>query len=270
MSLIGDMVMSLPIVDHLKIKYPNSYFYFSIAKKCQQAKFMFENHPNINEIKITDHEEDLGPSDYDIIKNCDVVINPKPNHPKEQDWYNYRSCLEETFIMGGLNLNDLKTKPKLYLNNTIDKIKNSIAFWPVAGYGSGFNRSPSNRWWTSLLSNFPDSKIYQFGSEKDFKIELNNVENKTYKSFQEQIIESLKCSVIIGTDSGSMWVTGAYGLAPQINLITNWLPNHYNNLLALAPEGDKCFNFFGSLSCDNISISPVKEKIIDIIKNEKL
>jgi ADP-heptose:LPS heptosyltransferase len=37
-SLIGDIIMSLPILDYLKEKYGNYYLYFAIAQKCQQAK----------------------------------------------------------------------------------------------------------------------------------------------------------------------------------------------------------------------------------------
>lgn len=265
MSLIGDCIMSLPILDYLKNKYPNSYIYFSLAKKCQQAKFLFENHPLIDEVKITDFDEDLGPTDFEIIKNCDIFINPKPPQPSVQDWYNYKNCLEITFILAGIDTVNLKTKPKLTIKNKDTKLANSIAVWPLAGYGSGNNRSPSKNWWESMLSKFPDKKIYQFGHPKDYKIELPNVIHLNEKNFEEQILKSLNCSIILGTDSGSMWVTGAFGEVPQINLLTNWLPNHIKNPYALAPIGEKCFNFFAEGSCDNIDVSEVADKILELI-----
>jgi len=265
MSLIGDCIMSLPILDHLKTIYPNSYIYFSLAKKCQQAKFLFENHPNIDEVKISDYEEELGPSDFEIIKNCDIVINPRPNHPLEFDWYNHRSCVQETFIMAGLDLKNLKTLPKLNLLKPRKELKNTIAFWPFAGYGKGISRSPSKEWWERLLSRFKNFQIFQFGSEQDPHIDTPNLIRNNHKNFEQQILESLNCSIIIGTDSGSMWVTGAYGVAPQINLLTNWLPGHFKNFSALAPEGEKCYNFFAQGSCDNISTTDVQNKIIELI-----
>lgn len=270
MSLIGDSIMSLPILDYLKDQYPNSYIYFSLAKKCQQAKFLFESHPLIDEVKITDFDEDLGQTDFEIIKNCDIFINPKPNHPKEQDWYNYRSCVEETFLMAGLNLENLKTKPKLKLDYHVSKIPNSISVWPVAGYGRDFHRSPSKSWWVTLLSNFKNVQIHQFGSKDDFILDLPNVVRHNDENFKDQVLKSLSCSTIIGTDSGSMWATGAFGLVPQINLLTNWLPNHNKNFLALAPEGERCFNIFAMGSCDNIPINFVQTKISEILNNEKL
>lgn len=264
MSLIGDIVMSLPVLDHIKTLYPKSYIYFSIAKKCKQSKFLFENHPYIDEIKITEYDEDLGPSDYEIIKQCDVFINPKPQHPKENDWYNYRNCVEETFIMAGFDLSLLKTKPKLYLDKKMDTISNSIGIWPFAGYGKGLHRSPSIQWWDKLISKLENYKIFQFGSENDVLLPNKNIIDCRFKTFEEQIYKSLECSLIIGTDSGSMWVTGAYGIVPQINLLTNWELNHRSNYLALAPEGDKCYNFFSENSCDNINQEYVLDKMKSI------
>lgn len=268
MSLIGDCIMSLPILDHLKTIYPNSYIYFSLAKKCQQAKFLFENHPNIDEVKISDYEEELGPSDFEIIKNCDLFINPRPPQPSEvgqQYWYNERNCVEQAFTMGQQNLVNLKTKPKVYLSKELNKIPKSIAVWPLAGYGSGFNRGPSKVWWENLLLNFPDHEIHQFGHTSDFVLNNKNVKLNTSDNFENQIYKSLGCSIILGTDSGSMWATGAFNLTPQINFLTNWLPNHNKNFLSLAPEGEKCVNFFSKFSCDNINILEVTRKINELL-----
>ena len=54
MSLIGDCVMALPILDYLKEKHKDSYVYFSLAQKCKQALFLFKDDPRIDEVKITD------------------------------------------------------------------------------------------------------------------------------------------------------------------------------------------------------------------------
>ena len=68
-SLIGDIVMSLPILEHLKDIYGTYYCYFSIAQKCKQSLPIFINQPLINEIKISDLPEELGDLDNAIISN---------------------------------------------------------------------------------------------------------------------------------------------------------------------------------------------------------
>lgn len=47
----------------------------------------------------------------------------------------------------------------------------------------------------------------------------------------------------------------------QISLLTNWLPNHYNNQLALAAINckDSAVDLFAPGSCDNISINTILE-----------
>ena len=74
------------------------------------------------------------------------------------------------------------------------------------------------------------------------------------------------CNAAIGTDSGSMWVIGAYNKIPQINLITNWLPNHFQNKLALAPVGEKTFNLYADNGCSNISIEDTLFKLNEIFR----
>jgi len=264
-SLIGDSVMALPILEVLEKKYPNSYKYYCIAKKCQQCSKLFANHPLINEIKISDYEESLGESDFEIIKNCDLVINVSPPHPQEQDWYNYRNCVEETALMAGINPLEVKNiKPRLYLEKDIKKLNNTIAIWPFAGYGQGIERSPNLDWWKNLFTELNNNnyKILHCGTNNEPEIGFGeNYTKITNLEFIEQIYTSLGCNGVIGTDSGSMWVTAAYHKTPQINLITNWLPNHKQNLLALAPVGDKAYNLYADNGCSNITINSILKSI---------
>lgn len=266
-SLIGDIVMALPILEVLEKKYPNSYKYFSIAKKCQQCAKLFINHPLINEIKITEYSETLGDSDHEIIKNCDIVIDVSPQHPQEQDWYNYRTCVEETALMAGIDPTEVKdVKPKLYLNKDIKIINKIIAIWPFAGYGQGIERSPSLEWWKNLFLelNKNNIKILHCGTNNEPDIGFgDNYTRITNLEFIDQIYNSLGCNGIIGTDSGSMWVTAAYNKVPQINLITNWLPNHKHNLLSLAPVGEKTYNLYADNGCSNINTNDVLTNIYE-------
>jgi ADP-heptose:LPS heptosyltransferase len=268
-SLIGDIVMSLPILDYLKEKYGNYYLYFAIAQKCQQAAPLFLNHPGINQIKITDYYENLGGKDAKIISTCNIVFNVFPSHPKEQDWYNYRNCVEETALMAGIDPKKLPTQiPKLvqyWENSSLSNKAKTIAVWPFAGYGTGLNRSPSKEWWEKVVSGLiiDGYKVFHFGSPNEPNLILNHEKylNLTNDSFFEQVRLSLNCSRAIGTDSGSMWVIAAYNKIPQINLMTNWLPNHVNNKLALAPIGTLVKNLYSDNKCDNIDIETVINEI---------
>jgi ADP-heptose:LPS heptosyltransferase len=268
-SLIGDIIMSLPILEYLQENYENYYLYFSIAQKCQQAVPLFLNQSYINEIKITDHFESLGPKDSEIISTCDIVFNVFPDHPMGQDWYNYRNCVEETAIMAGVNPKQLPSQtPKLtqyWEDSNLFNRNKTISIWPFAGYGTGLSRSPTKEWWIktiNLLIKY-GYKIFHCGAPNEPVLIINNENyiNITKYSFFEQIKYSLNCSRAIGTDSGSMWVIGAYNKIPQINLITNWLPNHINNKLALAPMGNLVKNLYSDNKCDNIDIDTVIHEI---------
>jgi hypothetical protein len=142
--------MSLPILDYLTETYGKYDMHFSIAQKCKQSYKLFLNHPNITDIKISDHWEDLGNNDIDIMNKCDIVFNVRPNHPAQQDWYNFRNCVEETVLMAGLNPDIFSKKtPRLFQYWKDPKISNkkTIAIWPFAGYGQGSQRSPSIQWY---------------------------------------------------------------------------------------------------------------------------
>ena len=273
-SLIGDIVMSLPILEYLNEQYGKYYLYLSIAQKCQQALPLFLNQPLINEIKISDYHEDLGESDRLIMSKCNLVLNVKPQHPLEQDWYNYRSCVEETALMAGFNPNNFSQRlPKLvqYWEDAPKLTKSKcIVIWPFAGYGKDMHRSPSLNWWNKcvdiLINNF-DYQIIHAGAESEPSL-INHINYKkiTNLPFFDQIKESLTCDLAIGTDSGSMWVIGAYSKIPQINLITNWLAHHRQNLLSLAPVGSKATNLFGYNGCDTIIINDLIDQVNKILK----
>ena len=88
----------------------------------------------------------------------------------------------------------------------------------------------------------------------------------TNLNFCDQIFKSLGCKIIIGTDSGSMWATGAYSMVPQINLLSNWLPNHHSNKTALAPEGNLTQNILSDSFSSNHKIQELLCKTDEIIR----
>lgn len=265
-SLIGDIIMSLPMLPILNSELNGIYTYFSIAKKCEQAAPLFKSQPFISEIKISDYEESLGENDLKIVKECDIVFNVAPQHPREYDWYNYRSCIEETALMAGLNPDLFKEQfPKLNQYWASELGRKAVAIWPFAGYGKGASRSPSKEWWEDVIHNLSYKyEIFHFGSE----IEPTLSESDSYKkftnlSFFEQIKATLECSACIGTDSGSMWCIGAYQKIPQLNLLTNWLYGHNRNPLALAPVGPLALNAFSENGCSNIDKNVVYRFVYD-------
>ena len=84
-------------------------------------------------------------------------------------------------------------------------------------------------------------------------------------SFFEQVKKSLLSKLSIGTNSGSMWVIGAYQ-HPSIYLTTNWLEKHNNNFTAFDPININSRTFFSEGSCDNISKESVIQRVIDVTK----
>ncbi len=64
----------------------------------------------------------------------------------------------------------------------------------------------------------------------------------------------------IGTDSGSMWVLGAYS-HNSLCLSTNWAKNHISNLDAFIPKNINGKSIYSQDGCDNIDI----EHVIDLI-----
>jgi len=267
-SLVGDIIMSLPVLQKLCEIVKDPYVYFSIAQKSQQAAPLFKNHPLIQEIKITDKFEDLGEEDHKIMAQCDIVLPVRPPPPDQFDWYNYRNLIQETTRMAGFNPCFTEgVMPILYFNRDIPTVSSkTIAIWPFAGYAQGLSRSPSLEWWKSIFNRLSDEgfNILHCGVDAEPAIgEGKNYHRITNLEFIDQIYYSLGCCGAIGTDSGSMWVLAAYHKIPQINLITNWLPNHYQNLLALAPVGKKVHNLYADNGCSNININTVLENIYE-------
>lgn len=271
-SLIGDTIMSLPILSYLKYRYSDCYINFSIAKKCAQSAPLYFNHPLIDRIKITDERDTYSKKDLDIISSCDIVFNCTPQH-EQNDWYNYYNCVEETWRMAGL---DLKLFNALSFHNRFPTLYRwwdkkefdgfNIAIWPFAAYGGGDqSRNPSVEQWKEIIKglvrNF-NAKIHHFGWYTEPILSVKNYCMHTKKSFVEQIQSSLDCQLILGTDSGSMWATGAYHEVPQINLLSNRVQDgHVKNKLAMAPQGRMCSQFLVEDSWKNLNIKSLMEVI---------
>jgi len=268
-SLIGDCIMSLPILNFVEKRRPNSYKYWHIAKKCSQAAPLFYNHPLIDKIVITDCDEGFGPKDIELANQCDFVFNTTPQHPFGEYWHNHRNMLQETWVMAGINLNEFdnlseqEKAPSLTKWFDISKKQNSIAIHCFAGYGKDNHRSPNQQWWQNLINSLSKQgfKIIRLGHPKEPILE--DCEDLRHLSFLEQVQITLGSNLYIGTDSGFSLVIGAYS-HPQITLLTNWNINHTQNPTCLQPinkNNISLFNEFKEGGCSNIDRYKVLENI---------
>ena len=292
-SLIGDLVMSLPQLSYFKKKYPNPYIYFVIHKKIAYCAPLFFNHPLIDNIRISEEWSDFGPNDYVVAENCDVSTVEIDRNSRtllkripSNEWYNHRNCIEENAMMSGIH--DLKNiiseddlSPKLYKwfdvgfdvpqkkgsysfhkkeDSKNKKLKKSISIWPFAAYGRSESRSPNEKWWREIIDKLikKNYRIIHCGyfTEPDLYGESDHYKKITDFPFFDQIKISLGTKFSIGTDSGSMWVLGAYE-HPSIHLMTNWSKNHKTNFSAFEPVNKTSVTLFEEGGCDNINIDSV-------------
>jgi ADP-heptose:LPS heptosyltransferase len=268
----GDIITSLPVLDLLEQKYPNSYKTVSIAKKNYVFAQLLFNHPLIDRIYINEILEKEAEEDINFYNSHDIIIRPDLQHP-DPYWYNKYHMVEENFIMMGMDWNDLdislrtprliKWFDHLYFDKT-------IAIWPMAGSGLDIKRSPSQNWYQTLVDSIlkhTDFKIFQFGHPNDFLVfnDSNRFTNYNHLDFFEQIKMTLGCSFMIGTDAGSSLVMGAYEF-PQITLLTDWMENHVSNFEALSPLNKNNISIFAHGGCDNIQHDQVLLEINNLIK----
>lgn len=279
-ALAGDMVFSLPILNYLELLYPNSFKYWAISPKCSQFAPIFFNHPLINQIRITESSEGLGPKDVEIAESSDLIINVAPHHPdgmpgttEKSCWWNYYTVYEESFRMADFDVKNYRQMPeelrypRLERWFAIENYNNTIGIWGFSSYGLN-KRSPSIEKWTEIIKNLlcKGYTIFQFGGENDPHFDIPEFYDKIFRfnnlEIFSQIKKSLGCQVNIHTNSGIGAILGGYG-AKQITLLTNDAPYHTQNLTAFAPLNYKNNNInLTSLGgFDNLAHEDVLEAI---------
>ncbi len=284
-SLIGDIIVSLPFLTFLEKEYPNSFKCSYIDKKCSQIIPFLINHPLIDKIQISDEVDNVTLKDKEFINKFDIKYHPFPQHPYEQDYWNHRDFVHETFLMnyrigeGHINpdewnkLNNNERYPKLNQWFDIEKPKKrTIAIWPTSGYSStnGVSRnlrSPSMEWWTKLVQSCPDYDFLQFGVPDSELIENYNIKDCRKLSLFEAAKMSMSCRVSITTDSGISWILGAYGVN-QIVLYTNYNIDHNTNFNAFCPVNHKNHAIF-LYGKDKIIDNIEQHNVLEAIKNFK-
>jgi ADP-heptose:LPS heptosyltransferase len=281
-QLLGDMYCGLAVTSHYKKLYPEAEIIFPIAGKCAQAAPLYFQHPDINTIYIFDGKE--GPEsarDFDLIKSCDITVDPNPQHPMGENWFNERNVYEETWIMAGLELEDYKKLntedqcPRLYKNFTLPikhTQKKVIGIWAQAGYaiGNTSKRNPSKSYWQDLINNLisKDFEIWQFGSERDWVFDSHpDLKRFNSQSFFDQIRYSLLTDLVLGTDSGSSLILGGYR-HPQISLLRMYKEDGHNkNPLAFSSINPNNYSFVSESDThdsinQNLLIQKIYQKLI--------
>lgn len=253
MSNYRDIIASLPMLELIHDNFGETYNILSIAQKCKDIVPYIKSHKKINEIKISDHYDNLGEIDYKIIKSCDFYINPKPVHPKEIDWYNYRTLIQETCLMGSLDYNLININPKLDYFFNLNTCKNFKIVIQKKFYDEELQMEigPDDYFWESLLEDdiFKNIKIYYINDFTNLEEKINLIKNS---------------NLMISPESDISWLINCFNIIQQINLISNFYPNHINNLLAFAPpENSKNINLY----YDKNNQTEVIPKLIDLIKN---
>ncbi len=284
-GVVGDLIMGLPTLTWLEKKYPGSYKTWVIQKKVAFMAPFFLNHPLIDNIHISEGWDKFTPEDYVKANKYDYccVLNEWSHDPV--DWYNYRDCIDETARVAGvmdMQLTPLQKYPKLHMwfdrgkrdaissyskkNVDSETVENIVAIFPSAQAKTTTNngRSPSMEWWNKMVEVIHDAGYFvaQFGMPTDPTVHRVDL-TYNHLTFFEQIQIALGAKMSIGTDSGNMWVMGAYS-HPAIHLMTQWLQNHTLNPFALEPKNINGHGLFAHGGVDNIK----HESVIRIVKEK--
>lgn len=281
-GVVGDLIMGLPVLHYFKNRFPDCYKIWAIEKKVSFMAPLFLNHPLIDRIKITEKWNGLGVTDYALADACQYSTTLGHWFHDPVDWYNHRDCIEETARVAGIyDLYDLiageERYPKLERwfdlqedltdtyskeNNTVKKnMQLTIALWPFASAIGKIDRSPSVNWYESLIYDLTQCgyKVIQLGYKNDRS--LMGAEWHMNLDFFEQVKLALSCNMSIGTDSGNMWVMGAYS-HPAVHLMTNWMQRHTQNFDALLPVNRNGRKVFAEGGANNIDIDTVVEQTV--------
>lgn len=272
-GMLGDTLAALPIATYCRKHWPDAQIIWPIGKKFAQAAPIYLNHPDIDQIFIFDGDErPQSQRDFDMIDSCWLALNPTPEHP-DNIYPSQRNIYLETFLMAGFTerqwnfLTPEEQRPKLYKwwNDGPKVQKRTIAIWPCAGYGRENKRNPSQKWYFELINKLEklDYCVCQFGHPNDFQV-VNSFCKLNDLNFFEQIRHSLECDLIIGTDSGSQLILGAYE-KPMISLLTNhWREDQDPHSLEVNNPNN--YSFWAKGGADNILVDDVVAKVKDMVK----
>lgn len=298
---MGDLMQASPILNYMEKKYPGSYKYYVINRKCAQAAPVFLNHPLIDNVHVLEEWETLGPNDIKLRDSCDIIFDVNPPF-RDKEWYNEMNAVDQAARMAGIDDLDDVLSPeekipvltKWWLNPEATKdVRNNgyrqieydtktptkkVGIFPFAMYNASNHtyddaadnrqRNPNLPWWEvvcELLSTDLGYEVRHFGwwDEPDIRF----TDRYTHDSYFEQIKLACECDVLIGTDTGTMWFPGALGI-PSIHLMTYWAPNHRSNPTAFEPVNKNGKLMFNENSCSRIKPMAVVDYVQSIIEKK--
>jgi ADP-heptose:LPS heptosyltransferase len=286
-NLVGDLIICLPYLNYFEKKYPGSYKIWGIYRKVDFCAPLYFNHPLIDRIHITDKHASFGDRDKELMDTCDIVIPPMRGGDRR--WYNKMGPIEARALWSGLDLEDMRkvmdpedwvprlerwfepgfeTTQSTYSRTPDIQPDHSdvIAIFPGAGTDLRGKRIAGNKWWDELIKELIKEgyRVFHFGHPLEESI-TDNPKYTQYISlpFMSQIKLCLSTKLTIGTDSGSMWVVGAYA-HPAIHLMGYWLRGHRQNPTATAPINENSVTIFKKEGVSNIQISDVIEAVGDM------
>lgn len=277
-SRYGDLIVSLPFLNWLEGQYPNSHKMVLVDKSCAQIAPLLINHPLIDKIYISKETDKITQDEENWFKKFDLVMEPYAPILKE-GWFNDIGIIESIFKMSWLRgagrikpeewntLTEDEKKPRLIKWFPTEKQGSFISIWGSAGYENADpankKRNPSKEYWHGLINRLIKDgyEVVQLGlPSPSLHPDILNYSHYSLFDAIKLVLGSCICS--IGTDSGSMWALGAYGVN-QLLLTTYWREGHYQNPNALVPINykNRAINLF------NPDINSIEyDKIIEGIK----
>lgn len=273
-SMVGDLVMAVPLTTFLRNQYDDPFINWVVAAKCSQAAPLFINHPNIDRILVSSTDDGYGPELMELARRTDIVFDPSPQHPTGDGWVNESgiNIYSETFRMSGFPVSMYRAMsvedqmPTLCQWFRVDRRPKTIAVWPSARQGEKENRRvPPLEWWQDLSTRLHKEGygLIQCGHPAEFQGRGIGAVDVRHKSFMENIEISLGCDAIVGTDSGSMVALAAYHSVPSISLLCPHWPGHTTNPLCFGPLGKHHRNLWAPTHTSH-SIDAVTEAIKEI------
>lgn len=277
LSMLGDCIASLPFAVYLEKCFPDSIKIALLDKKCVQLAPLLINIPYIDGIRITEKPDQITQNDEDYFKKFDLVFEPFPTIT-EENYYNKRSVIEETFKMNWLRgkgrinpaewdkLSKEERSPRLTQYFNAEKNDNYIAIWGNSGYVTDLanqKRNPTKEYWADLVLRLIKKgyKVAQLGTSDHDLISEKTLDLRRYSLF-DAVKFSLGSLVSIGVDSGSQHVIAAYG-HPQIILSTYWRSGHIQCPESLVPVNwkNRAINLFHPTNINSIGYDQIIEGI---------
>jgi ADP-heptose:LPS heptosyltransferase len=290
-AMLGDILSQVVVATYLKKLYPTSHLIWALGKKSAQSAMLYFKHKVIDEIYITDGDEDLlSEEDFTKFSSCQIKFSMNPQHSIWSNYPHFGTIYSESFFMNGFSLeqwNSLTDEEKIpKLTKWWNPVrrpfgdKKTILFTGMPNYGRESKRWISKKYLEELVLKLVESSycVIQSGGEQDeswfsswdisegFPVDSTNYKRINERCFFEQVQIANEVDCIVGSDSGMSLILGAYGL-PQVSLIPIHWGNH-NNPTALSTNNPNNYSFYSFNGTDDISQDSVLDKIKEKLQNK--